>query len=165
MPADEFAAQVEELAKNRLQRPKKLGTLASRWLPEILLGRFEWNRHADEVNELRQLTHADVVKFVDSTIMSSTSGRKLRVNVRGAAEMARESGESKNDEGSCENPNASLDLAAASKDKAPKVDSTANGVQEQPVCDAEEGNFSIKADQLPQFRLSQPLWPLPRHVW
>ena len=97
--------------------------------------------------------------------MSGTSGRRLRVDVRGAAEMARESAEAKNGEGTCGNENASPGLEAVSKCTAANGDTSANGVQKQPVCVTKQAKFSVKADQLPQFRLSQPLWPLPRHVW
>ena len=126
---------MDELAKNKLQRPKKLATLANRWLPEIILRRLEWGRHEAEVEELRSLTRADVLAFVDSTIMSTSSTRQLRVHVKGAKEMERKAENAKNSGDTC------------------------------PNTEGADGNIRVEADQVSQFRLSQALWPLPRHVW
>lgn len=176
MSEEEFAAQVEELAKNKLQRPKKLATLANRWVPEIILRRCEWSRHEAEVGELKTLTHADVVEFVESTIMSATSSRKLCVHVKGAAEIARGAAETQEDKETCkieEATNVAKQAIAATTDgEATNGQAMAKSVVKEDVCDAggsgkaaETPGIRVEADQLSQFRLSQPLWPLPRHVW
>ena len=180
MSEDEVAAQVDELAKSKLQKPKKLATLANRWVPEIILGRCEWRRHKAEVEELRTLSHSDVVDFVAATIMDPTTARKLCIHVKGAAEKARDSSKSsqvqvqvqqgENDNGACENENGTCEKVDAAKG-APAVatgpDKQGEGAADG-ACDAAVGDAAgirVEADQLPQFRLSQALWPVPRHVW
>eukprot|EP00892_Ulva_mutabilis_P012171 jgi/Ulvmu1/9326/UM050_0076.1 len=94
MTDEDFEKSVEELAKNKLQKPKKLSTYAARWLPEVLLARECWDRVEQEVAELRQLRRADVVAFVDEQMLPAADGgcRKLCVHITGAAEATRSRG-------------------------------------------------------------------------
>ena len=175
MSEEEFAKQVDELAKNKLQRPKKLSTLSNRWLPEILLRRCEWNRHEAEVEELRILRHSDVVEFVASTIMNDTSRRKLCVHVKGAAEAARAGDSTKthqDDAGTCVNGEVQQPGAVKAPEAGVNGADKSAGSAADGVCDvggsgaaADTAEIRVEANQLPQFRLSQALWPLPRHVW
>jgi hypothetical protein len=163
---EDFAAQVEELAKSKLQRPKKLATLANRWLPEIILGRNEWRRHEAIVEELRTLTIADILKFVDTTIMNPTSSRKLCIHVKGAAEMAREVEETQKGGDSSVSPESAMTgVQECTNGSAENGDTRSANGKDEGACDAGIDAIRVESDQVSQFRLSQPLWPLPRHVW
>ncbi len=57
--------QVEELAKSKLEKPKRLRQAAARDWGEIALGTLRFDRPEAEVAALRTLTHADLVAFLD----------------------------------------------------------------------------------------------------
>jgi hypothetical protein len=89
---EQFASDLDELAKSKLEKPRKLQTLATRWCAEVLLARFDWQRPATEVAVLRQLTRRDLVSFVDEAMLGSRARRRLCVNVVGKQERQRGSG-------------------------------------------------------------------------
>lgn len=155
MTDEDFAKSVEELAKNQLQKPKKLSTLAGRWLPEVLLARGCWDRVEREVAELRQLRRADIVAFVDSALMpDSNSCRRLCVHVKGAAERA-----------------AAADRAAEGGEAAEGEGDAAGGSHEAGGGPADAGapaggeEIVVQAEDLAAFRMSQQLWPAARQSW
>ena len=84
-----FEDHVAELVKSKLQKPRKLGTYLARWRLELLMARFDWQRVDTEVAMLRQLSHAELVDFVDRVLLSDSYGRQLSVNVRGLEERQR----------------------------------------------------------------------------
>ncbi|KAG2427393.1 hypothetical protein HYH02_014613 [Chlamydomonas schloesseri] len=84
----EFAVAVEELAKAKLEKPKKLGDLANRWWSEIQHGTYVFNRQEAEVAALRSLRPAELLAFARELLGPATC-RKLSVQVRGKAEAAR----------------------------------------------------------------------------
>jgi hypothetical protein len=91
-----FAKHVGEMAKSKLEKPRKLRTYLARWRLEILLARFDWKRVDTEVAALRQLSRRELVEFVDAALLDPAAGRQLAVGVAGAAERARDGGGSGN---------------------------------------------------------------------
>ncbi|PSC73920.1 Zinc-peroxisomal [Micractinium conductrix] len=84
MPAEEFAAQVEELAKAKLERPKQLREAAGRDWGEIEPGLLKFGRADAEVAALRQLSQQEVVAFYRDHVMDHSVRRKLSVHVQAA---------------------------------------------------------------------------------
>ncbi|PNW78182.1 hypothetical protein CHLRE_09g386113v5 [Chlamydomonas reinhardtii] len=84
----EFATAVEELAKAKLEKPKKLGDLANRWWSEIQHGTYVFDRQEAEVAALRSLSAIELLAFARE-LMGPATCRKLSVQVRGKAEAAR----------------------------------------------------------------------------
>ena len=99
LSAEEFAAGVEELAKAKLERPKRLGELASRWWAEVHRGSLRFDRPEAEVAALRALAPADLAAFARRVLSPGAARRKLVVLVRGAAERRRDGGGSGGAEG------------------------------------------------------------------
>lgn len=159
MTDEDFEKSVEELAKNKLQKPKKLSTYAGRWLPEVLLGRGCWDRVEQEVAQLRQLRRADVLEFVDAALTpAGGTCRRLRVHVKGAAERAR-----------CLGGAPAKNGPAGECCGADAVEGPAEGGQEvkEEVEEAvaAEGGVVVQAEDLAAFRMSQQLWPAARQAW
>lgn len=152
----DFEKSVEELAKNKLQKPKKLSTYAARWLPEVMLARECWDRVEREVVELRKLRRADVIAFVDAEMMPTAGGscRQLCVHVKGAAELARS--------GPVGQDGAANGVGAA--------DGAQGGVPKEgcAACEPpneEAGDMVVPAEGLAAFRIGQQLWPAARQCW
>jgi secreted Zn-dependent insulinase-like peptidase len=82
---EEFSSQVEELAKVKLERPKRLREVASKDWREIDDGVERFDRQQTEVAELRKLTHRDLMEFFDKNILDESSRRKLTVHVQAAS--------------------------------------------------------------------------------
>jgi hypothetical protein len=84
----EFAAGVAELAKAKLEKPKRLSELASRWWGEIYAGTCVFDRQTAEVEVLRGLSPADLVAFSEE-VMGVKAGvrRKAVVLIRGSNEL------------------------------------------------------------------------------
>jgi insulysin len=95
---EEFTAQIEELAKVKLERPKRLREVASRDWREIDDGVERFDRQEDEVAELRKLTHEELLEFFDKNILDVTSRKKVAVHVQ-AAKSNGGNGDDKGDEG------------------------------------------------------------------
>ncbi|KAK9803974.1 hypothetical protein WJX72_009535 [[Myrmecia] bisecta] len=79
-----FHKQVEELAKDKLEKPKRLRQEAAREWKEIDEGMLMFDRREREVDALRQLTKADLVDFYKAFVVEAATRRKLSVHVRGA---------------------------------------------------------------------------------
>lgn len=172
MTDEDFEKSVEELAKNKLQKPKKLSTYASRWLPEVLLARGCWDRVEQEVAQLRQLRRADVLAFVDAVLMpAGGSCRTLCVHVRGAAELARGTGGAPAENGAAENGAAveggggEAGEGAAERGKEAAAAETAAAEAAAAEAVAAEGGVVVQAEGLAAFRMSQQLWPAARQAW
>ncbi|KAG7668348.1 hypothetical protein Ndes2526B_g00937 [Nannochloris sp. 'desiccata'] len=79
---EELANQIEELAKVKLERPKRLREVASRDWREIDDGVERFDRQKEEVAELKKLTHEELMEFFDMNILDVTSRRKVAVHVQ-----------------------------------------------------------------------------------
>lgn len=78
----ELAIQIEELAKVKLERPKRLREVASRDWREIDDGVERFERQEEEVAELKKLTHEELMEFYDKNILDATSRKKVCVYVQ-----------------------------------------------------------------------------------
>ena len=77
----EFEAQVEELAKSKLEKPKRLREVAARDWREIDDGTLRFGRREAEVEALRGVTHEEVVAFYDCFVLDPTKRKKVTVHV------------------------------------------------------------------------------------
>jgi len=89
---EELANQIEELAKMKLERPKRLREVASRDWREIDDGVERFDRQEEEVAELKKLTHEELMEFFDKNILDATSRRKVAVHVQ-AEKMEEDEGQ------------------------------------------------------------------------
>jgi hypothetical protein len=84
----EFAAGVAELAKAKLEKPKRLSELAGRWWGEIYAGTCVFDRQAAEVEVLRGLSPAELAAFSEEVLgVSKGVRRKAVVLIRGSNEL------------------------------------------------------------------------------
>ncbi|BDA50691.1 Insulin-degrading enzyme [Coccomyxa sp. Obi] len=88
MDAESFASQVEELAKAKLEKPKRLRELAAREWREIDDGTLVFGRPAAEVAALRTLTKSDVLQFFQDVLLDVKSRRKLAVHIVASSKAA-----------------------------------------------------------------------------
>lgn len=84
---EKFAADREELAKSRLEKPRGLQPLARKWHTEIVFATYRLDRDAQEVALLRALSRSDLLAYVDELLMSAKSVRRVSINVTGSAEV------------------------------------------------------------------------------
>ncbi|KAK9821610.1 hypothetical protein WJX81_007570 [Elliptochloris bilobata] len=82
---DSFASRVEELAKARLEKPKRLRQQAAREWREIEDGMLVFDRQAAEVAELRRLTPANLADFLQEAVVDAAARRKLCIRICGHA--------------------------------------------------------------------------------
>ncbi|GIL66232.1 hypothetical protein Vafri_19765 [Volvox africanus] len=78
----QFEIAVEELAKSKLETPKKLGDLANRWWSEVHKGYYCFDRQEAEVAQLRSLTPGELLSFarellIGTPIMASSTPRPI----------------------------------------------------------------------------------------
>jgi insulysin len=88
MPDDELEAHKEELARAKLEKPKRLREAAARDWREIDDGTLRFARDEDEVARLRTISKAELLEFFNTTVVDPTQRRMLTVRVeaaRGAA--------------------------------------------------------------------------------
>ncbi|GFR51999.1 hypothetical protein Agub_g14534, partial [Astrephomene gubernaculifera] len=86
----EFEIAVEELAKSKLQAPKKLGDLVGPWWSEISHATYCFDRKEAEVAALRSVTPEELLAFARAQLTpGSPDCRKLSIQVRGKAEATR----------------------------------------------------------------------------
>lgn len=72
MSANDFERHVTALAASRLQRPKRLFTLASKYWSEITCQYFKFDRDRIEVNALKAISKEELFEFFEvSTIKKS----------------------------------------------------------------------------------------------
>jgi len=82
MPDEEFAAQVNELVKAKLEKPKRLREVAAKNWKEIDDGTMRFKREEEEVAELKMLSPADLLLFFNEVLGSPASRRKFAVHVQ-----------------------------------------------------------------------------------
>jgi insulysin len=136
----EFAAGVAELAKAKLEKPKRLGELAGRWWGEIYAGTCVFDRQGAEVEVLRSLRPADLAAFSEEVLgVSQGVRRKAVVLIRGSNELQQQQqAEGGAGQGSCPADGVQQSQAAA---EAPKgatctAGTLANGSAADGVCSA-----------------------------
>ncbi|WIA29727.1 hypothetical protein OEZ86_012206 [Tetradesmus obliquus] len=94
LPEAEFEAGVAELAKAKLEKPKRLGELAGRWWGEIYAGTCMFDRQAAEVEVLRTLKPEDLARFSEEVLgVEREVRRKAVVLIRGSNELQQQQGE------------------------------------------------------------------------
>lgn len=81
MSVEEFGGHVDELAKAKLERPKRLREVAARDWREIDDGTGRFAREEDEVAELRSLTLQDLVDFYVHHVIKSSTRRMMTVRI------------------------------------------------------------------------------------
>lgn len=74
---EEFKGHVEELAKAKLESPKRLRDIAVRDWKEIDDGTLKFKREEEEVAALRRLSQAQLVDFFDHYVMNKNSRRMI----------------------------------------------------------------------------------------
>ena len=87
MSDDDFIRNKEALADRRLEKPKKLSTLSSKFWLEILSKQFNFNRDRIEVEELKSVTKEVLLDFFDTHLFhESNLRRKISVHVTSMTE-------------------------------------------------------------------------------
>jgi hypothetical protein len=86
---DQFESDRDELVKSKLEKPRTLQAVGSRWFTEVLLTRYDWRRANTEAEALQRLSRADLVAFVDGVLLSAKQRQRLSINVVGGAERDR----------------------------------------------------------------------------
>lgn len=76
MSDEEFDNNREALAQRRLEKPKKLGTRNLKFWSEISSRHLNFDRDNIEVEELRQVTKAEVLELLTTFILKGGSNRK-----------------------------------------------------------------------------------------
>lgn len=74
---EEFEGHVEELAKAKLESPKRLRDIAVRDWKEIDDGTLKFNREEEEVAALRRLSRDELVQFFDHYVVNKESRRMI----------------------------------------------------------------------------------------
>mmetsp|Transcript_10931 Transcript_10931/g.29980 ORF Transcript_10931/g.29980 Transcript_10931/m.29980 type:complete len:1056 (-) Transcript_10931:352-3519(-) len=86
----EFRKAVEELVKSKLEKPKRLGELATRWWNEIKFCTLEFARQEQEVEVLRTLSPTDLIEFANTMLLLPQTRRKAVVAAHAAEGPAAE---------------------------------------------------------------------------
>ncbi|KAF5840753.1 Metalloenzyme, LuxS/M16 peptidase-like protein [Dunaliella salina] len=87
----EFRKAVEELVKSKLEKPKRLGELATRWWNEIKFCTLEFARQEREAEVLRTLSPTDLIEFANTMLLLPETRRKAVVAAHAADGAAAES--------------------------------------------------------------------------
>ena len=85
LSSEEFAAQVQELAKAKLERPKRLREIASKDWREVDDGTLRFKRQEEEVAVLKDLSQAEVLEFLDEMMTNKSTRKKVSVHVQAEA--------------------------------------------------------------------------------
>lgn len=88
MSEKEFFQAVEELIKSKLEKAKRLKEKSMREWQEIVDETYRFNRREQEVNILKSITAAALIKFVEANILSIDDRKMFRVHVHGAVPKA-----------------------------------------------------------------------------
>jgi insulysin len=154
----EFAAGVAELAKAKLEKPKRLGELAGRWWGEIYAGTCVFDRQGAEVEVLRSLRPADLAAFSEEVLgVSQGVRRKAVVLIRGSNELQQQQqAEGGAGQGSCPADGVQQSQAAA---EAPKgatctAGTLANGSAADGVCSAAAAAAAAAGDDVASYAAS-----------
>lgn len=125
MPEEEFTTHVEELAKSKLEKPKRLREVAAKDWREIDDGTLRFKRQEDEVAEVRKLTPGDLLAFFDEKVCNRATRRKLSVHIQagsGDGGAAAAGGVTSNGDATSEENGAGKEAAAAGAgDETPEV--------------------------------------------
>jgi secreted Zn-dependent insulinase-like peptidase len=87
--ASEFTRAVTELAKSKLEKPKTLGELMSKWWSEVAWDLLEFDRQAREVEELRKIGPEELRQFAERVLLGALGDgprRKAVIAVVGSTE-------------------------------------------------------------------------------
>lgn len=86
MPEKEFEEHKTALTNIRLERPKKLSSMATKYWNEITAEQYHFNRDIAEVDVLKKLTKEDVLKFFKESVrLDAPKRKKLSVYVHSSA--------------------------------------------------------------------------------
>ncbi|KAL6770545.1 hypothetical protein ACKKBF_B31700 [Auxenochlorella protothecoides x Auxenochlorella symbiontica] len=83
MPAEEYAAHVEELAKAKLEKPKRLRDAINTDWSEIDDGTLRFPRKELEAAAVRSITQEELVAFFEDTVVNPRTRRSYSVLVEG----------------------------------------------------------------------------------
>lgn len=87
MPEEEFNRHKEALATQKLEKPKRLATLFNKYLVEISLQQYHFDRAEKEVAILQNVTKADLIEFYLNHILSTGAKRTtLSIHIVSTAE-------------------------------------------------------------------------------
>lgn len=75
MPEEEFSRHKEALATQKLEKPKRLSTLFNKFLIEIGVQQYHFNRAEIEVAILQKLTKKDLFDFYTNFVLSTGKER------------------------------------------------------------------------------------------
>lgn len=81
MDEEEFKTHVEALAVSKLEKPKSLSELSSRFWCEIMIQEYNFDRRNTDVAMLRTLTKQDVMEFFSQFEENSPSRHKLSIHI------------------------------------------------------------------------------------
>ena len=99
LSAEEYAVQVEELAKTKLEKPKRLREVATKDWREIDDGSLRFSRQEEEVVELRKISQEELLQFFDVHVMDVKSRRKFTVQVQSESQEEEDEKEEKKENG------------------------------------------------------------------
>lgn len=87
MPEDEFNRHKEALAAQKLEKPKRLSTLFNKFLNEISLQQYHFDRAEKEVVILRKVSKTELLDYYKDYILSTGEKRStLSIHIVSTAE-------------------------------------------------------------------------------
>lgn len=87
MTDEEFNRHKEALAAQKLEKPKRLSTLFNKFLNEISLQQYHFDRAEKEVAILRNIAKAELLEYYQKYILSTGSNRStLSIHIVSKAE-------------------------------------------------------------------------------
>lgn len=87
MSDEEFERHKEALAAQKLEKPKRLSTLFNKFLNEISLQQYHFDRPEKEVAILKTITKSQLIDYYQSYILSTGPNRQaLSIHILSTAE-------------------------------------------------------------------------------
>lgn len=87
MSDEEFNRHKEALAAQKLEKPKRLSTLFNKFLNEISLQQYHFDRAEKEVSILKNVTKSELLDYYKSYILSTGASRStLSIHIVSTAE-------------------------------------------------------------------------------
>lgn len=87
MSEEEFSRHKEALAAQKLEKPKRLSTLFNKFLNEISLQQYHFDRAEKEVVILRNVTKSELLDYYNKYILSNGTNRStLSIHIVSTAE-------------------------------------------------------------------------------
>lgn len=87
MSDDEFNRHKEALAAQKLEKPKRLSTLFNKFLNEISLQQYHFDRAEKEVAILRNVTKSELLDYYNKYVLSTGANRStLSIHIVSTAE-------------------------------------------------------------------------------